>query len=265
MGGCSGAAGRLISAPAYYSLFAMKDTAAWGLISIFGSVLAGVPLAMYPPGSWQWLCGLLICIVGLGGVIGLLLIPTLIAFVRNGLAERRLRWPIERKLGWPHVVPLAGRIHHVRSYVDFRSLESERTFQVTLKLLNSSVYNLQIESVTGHTQHDGMGGSQPLDFAWKADGNRVRPLSEFDVTFDQRLPPEAVPLVAAMFREGKYLSVMLHHIHVTVRATETGERAEAKLWDGIPCVVSQHPVAFGVIVTAAANLGVERSGSRIEP
>src|SRR5690242_12815885 len=142
----------------------MRDTsAAWGLIGLFGSVLAGVPLAIYPPGSWQWLCGLLICIVGLVVGIWLLLVPRIVAFVRNGLAQYRLRWPIERKLGWPHFVDLAARIHHVRSYVDFRSLESERTFQVTLKLLNSSAYKLRIESVTGHTQHDGMGSSQPLD------------------------------------------------------------------------------------------------------
>jgi hypothetical protein len=71
--------------------------------------------------------------------------------------------------------------------------------------------------------------------------------------------------MAGIFREGKYLSVYLEHIHVMVRATETGERAEAKLWDGISCVISPHPVAFGVIVTATANIGVGWSGSRIEP
>jgi hypothetical protein len=266
MEGCSDAADRLILAPAYYSLFAMKDTsAAWGLISLFGSVLAGIPLVMYPPGSWRWLCGLLICIVGLGVGIWLLLVPTLVAFVRNGLAQHRLRWPIERKRGWPHVVPLAGRIHHVRSLVDFRSLESERNFQITLKLLNSSAYNLQIESVIGYTKHDGIGGSQPLDIAWRAGSNSVGPLSEFDVVFDQRLPSEAVPLVAAIFREGKFLSVILHDVHVMVRAAETGERTEAKLWDGITCVISPHPVVIGVTVTATASVNVGWSGSRIEP
>ena len=211
------------------------------------------------------MCGLLVCIVGLGVGIWLLFIPTLVALVRNCAKQFRLRWPIERKLGWPHVVPLAGRIHHVRSYVDFRSLENERTFQVTLKLLNSSAYNLQIESVTGHTQHDGMGGSQPLDIAWKSGSNSVGPLSEFEVTFDQRVPSEAAPLVATIFREGTNLSVILHDVHVMVRAVETGERAHARLWDGITCAVSPHPVAFGVTVVATAGIGAEWSGSRIEP
>jgi hypothetical protein len=121
----------------------------------------------------------------IGGLVHRLALVAAHADTASGIPGR---WPIERKPGWPHVVPLACRIHHVRSLVDFRSLESERTFQVTLKLLNSSAYTLQIESVTGHTQHDGMGGSQPLDIAWKAGSNRVGPLSEFEVTFDQRVP-----------------------------------------------------------------------------
>jgi hypothetical protein len=237
----------------------------YGLISLgFGAVMSvlGLKLGQYPTLQAVLLYGgAPLFLIGVG-----LLLPW--RGSRNlwaRISQYEVVWPFRRKLGWPHVVPLAGRIHHVRSFVDFSSLETERTFQVTLKLLNSSVCNLKIESVYGHTEHDGMGGSQPLDIAWKATSTAVVPLSEFEIVFDQRVPSEAVPLMAGLFREGKSLSVSLKHIHVMVRAVETGKGTEARLWDGISCVVSPYPVVIGQIVTAEAHINMGWSGSKAQP
>src|ERR1700729_1877055 len=129
----------------------MKNEApGWAQFWSCGGTLSALLLPLTTTYSHWWWLVILIFASGVASAIWFIVWPWLLR-MRTRLPEYRLRWPIERKLGWPHVVPLAGRIHHVRSYVDFHSLESDRTFQVTLKLLNSSAYNLQIESVTGHT------------------------------------------------------------------------------------------------------------------
>ena len=244
-------------------------THGYGLLGVCG----GVALSLLLPSLehhllWWWIV-LVVSSFGFTAGLIILLLPVSSKAWRSLASVPRayfIQWPVGKRKGWPYTTDLAGWLYHAKTIANFDNLEADRGFRVTLFIFNASPHNLEISSVSGVTQFDALAGTRAPDIAWTSSRhNKVSPLNEFTVEFEQRMLPEAMARIKTNFDEGKVVSIMLAEVQISARAVETNEVAQIRLWDGIGCSIPTVPVVTGRIVSITASISTDWSGNRNTP
>jgi hypothetical protein len=222
-------------------------------------------LAIYPRGSWQWLTGLLICVAGVVLGMWLLLVSRLLAFIRHAVTYYRLRSPVYRMPGWPNSADLAARIYHAQTFVNFSKLEAERNLSITIRLFNASMHTVEVQSVTGFLWYDVLSGEKAVHVAWEKRNASGKPLDSLDIEFEQRVPAGAVEALTCAIRERKIITFSFEQLRIDLRAADTGELVQARLWQGVSCGISELPVVIGRVVTVGNMVPAAWDASQLQP
>jgi hypothetical protein len=193
------------------------------------------------------------------GAIAMFGWPFIARFVKRMalLKTYRLRWPIERRKERPG---LAQMVPHIRTYIYFDQFKDKNIIGFCFVLFNATLDTLFIESVTGTILYDHLGSDPPPPFAWKHDNshNLLRPLDSYNIEIEQRISPRAAnDLSNDLFEQRKVVTFRFERVIITLTFKRTGERAQARLWQGAACTIPNAPIAIGPVVSITAGAHIE--------